>query len=167
MGPPGDDRRAVFETWVEPLLGRAAAYASALVRNRADAEDAVQEALLKGYLGLDGYDRSRPFQGWWFAILRNCCLDLIRRRKVRRSLLPWARAEPVAAAEADVLQAEEVLGCLGRLTPLQREILELRYFGDCSYQDIAETLGIPEGTVMSRLHAARQALAEIYRKDEI
>jgi len=165
MGSPGDDRRAVFETWVAPLLGRAAAYARALVRNSSDAEDAVQEALLKGYLGLAGYDRSRPFAGWWFAILRNSCLDLIRRRKVRWRL--WARASPVAAIDADTHQAEELLACLGQLTPLQREILELRYFGDCSYRDIAETLGIPVGTVMSRLHAARQALADLYRKEEI
>jgi len=165
MVPHADDRRAVFERWVEPLLNRAAAYAYSLLRNRADAEDAVQEALLKGYSGLEGYDRSRPFQGWWFAVVRHCCLDLMRRRKNRRSLLRWGR-EQATDTEPEAGQAEELLCCLAKLTPLQREILELRYFADSSYRDIAETIGIPEGTVMSRLHAARQALAEIYRKEQ-
>ena len=61
---------------------------------------------------------------------------------------------------------EAVHEALDRLSPPHREILELRYFGDCSYRDIATALGIPQGTVMSRLHAARQALAAAYRKDD-
>jgi RNA polymerase sigma-70 factor (ECF subfamily) len=56
---------------------------------------------------------------------------------------------------------------LAQLSLAHREIIELRYFGDCSYQEIAEALGIPEGTVMSRLHLARRALAAIYRKEKL
>jgi RNA polymerase sigma-70 factor, ECF subfamily len=163
---PRDDRRARFERWVEPLLNRAAAYAYSLLRDRADAEDAVQNALLKGYAGLDHYDETRSFPGWWFAVVRHCCLDLLRRRKTRRSFLRWLGRQPAAAAKPDAGPAEELLDCLERLTPLQRQILELRYFGDCSYRDLAEALGLPEGTVMSRLHAARQALAAVYRKEQ-
>jgi RNA polymerase sigma-70 factor, ECF subfamily len=164
MGPRADDPRSQFEEWVEPLMGDATAYAHALVRNRADAEDAVQDALLKGYEAMDSYDHGRPFRGWWFAILRNCCLDLARRRKLRWAFLPRMWVGLAAPAGPDPDDAEELLGHLSHLTPLQREILELRYFGECSYRDIAETLEIAEGTVMSRLHAARQALAEIYGK---
>jgi RNA polymerase sigma-70 factor (ECF subfamily) len=163
---PRDDRRAGFERWVEPLLNRAAAYAYSLLRNRADAEDAVQDALLKGYAGLDDYDATRPFQGWWFAVVRHCCLDVLRRRKTRRSFLRWLGMQPRAAAKPEASQADALLRNLERLTPVQRQVLELRYFGECSYRDMAEALGIPEGTVMSRLHAARQALAEIYRKEQ-
>jgi RNA polymerase sigma-70 factor (ECF subfamily) len=169
MLPPADDRRAVFERWVEPLLSRAAAYAYGLMRNRADAEDAVQEALLKGYAGLDNYDQSRSFEGWWFAVVRHCCLDLIRRRTTRRSFLRWLGTQPRAVAQPEPGEAEELLHYLEQLTPLQRQILELRYLGDCSYRAIAEALGVPEGTVMSRLHAARQALTELtelYRKEQ-
>jgi RNA polymerase sigma-70 factor, ECF subfamily len=54
---------------------------------------------------------------------------------------------------------------LAKLTPPLREILQLRYFGGCSYRDLAEALAIPPGTVMSRLYAARQALAATYGKD--
>lgn len=58
---------------------------------------------------------------------------------------------------------EELLWAMSSLTPLQREILELRYFGDCSYEEISTALSIPKGTVMSRLHQARLALASVYR----
>jgi RNA polymerase sigma-70 factor, ECF subfamily len=163
MGARTEDPKALFAGWVEPLMARAAGYAYALVRHRADAEDALQEALLKGYLGMRDYDPARPFKGWWFAVLRNCCLDLLRRRKARAAL-PLERAAEVEAP-AGGGDAEELLCALAKLTPPQREVLELRYFGDCSYREIAEALGVPEGTVMSRLHGARQALAAAYRRE--
>jgi RNA polymerase sigma-70 factor (ECF subfamily) len=165
MGESTEDPKARFAQWVEPLMGRAAGYAYSLVRNRADAEDALQEALLKGYLGVRAYDRARPFKGWWFAVLRNCCLDLLRRRKARAAL-PLESAAEVEARGDGGGEAEGLLSALAKLTPPQREVLELRYFGDCSYREIAEALGVAEGTVMSRLHAARQALAAVYRRDE-
>ena len=89
MGRPADERRAQFEEWIQPLLGHAMAYAYALVRNRADSEDALQDALLKGYLGLAGYDPARSFKGWWFTIVHNCCRDLARRRRARRFFMSW------------------------------------------------------------------------------
>ena len=55
---------------------------------------------------------------------------------------------------------------LDQLSEAHREILQLRYFGGCSYREIAGALGIPAGTVMSRLYAARQALTDIYREDQ-
>lgn len=152
-----------FRQQLEALLPRAAGYAWSVVRNREDAEDAVQEAALKAYRNRHRYDCTRPLKGWWFAIVRNCCLDLVRRRP----------RSPVVPADDDTLPAreppspylhEDLHQSLARLSPPHREILELRYFGDCSYRDIAEALGIPEGTVMSRLHAARGALAALLRK---
>jgi RNA polymerase sigma-70 factor (ECF subfamily) len=62
-------------------------------------------------------------------------------------------------------QYDQLRAALAELSDSHREILELRYFGNCSYRDIANVLGIPEGTVMSRLYAARQALAAIYEKE--
>ena len=153
-----------FEQWIEPLLERAAGYAFAILRNREDAEDALQEAALKGYRNLERYDRDRSFKGWWFAIIRNCCLDLTRRRRARPSTVAIDQADLPPAERNDGGLRDDVGRALQRLSPPHREILELRYFGDCSYRDISAALGIPEGTVMSRLHAARQALAAIYRK---
>jgi RNA polymerase sigma-70 factor (ECF subfamily) len=69
----------------------------------------------------------------------------------------------VAARTAEA--AAPLREALAKLTPTHREILQLRYFGGCSYSEMAESLSIPVGTVMSRLHAARQALAAAYGKD--
>jgi RNA polymerase sigma-70 factor, ECF subfamily len=163
MNREPDDCRNDFQRWVQPLLEQAAGYAYGLVRNHADAEDAVQDSLWKAYRALHSYDRTRPFKGWWFAIVRNSCLDLLQLRRARSRNVAVEQAEDVAARGAEA--AEPLLDALATLTPTQREILELRYFGGCSYRDLAEALAIPEGTVMSRLHAARLALAAAYRKD--
>ena len=161
-GEPNDDRDT-FQQWVQPLLDQAAGYAYAIVGNHADAEDAVQESLWKAYRSLHGYDRGRPFKGWWFAIVRNCCLDLLEHRRCRPRTVPLEQAHRVAARAAR--EAEPLREALAKLTPQHREILQLRYFGGCSYRDLAEALAIPAGTVMSRLHAARLALAAAYGKD--
>jgi RNA polymerase sigma-70 factor (ECF subfamily) len=155
---------AEFRQQIESLLPRAAGYAWTVVRNRHDAEDAVQEAALKAYRNRNQYDSTRPFKGWWFAVVRNCCLDLLRRKPRTPAALAddgdfTARDSPEPHRYDDLYQA------IARLSPPHREIVELRYFGDCSYRDIAATLGIPEGTVMSRLHAARQSLAALLRKE--
>jgi RNA polymerase sigma-70 factor (ECF subfamily) len=163
MSSDTDDYRDEFKQCVLPLLKQAAGYAYSIVGNHADAEDAVQAALWKGYRGLHSYDRARPFKGWWFAIVRNCCLDLLKQRRARPRTVPLEEAYQVAARAAE--PAEPLREALAKLPPPQREILQLRYFGGCSYHDLAETLAIPEGTVMSRLHAARLALAAAYRKD--
>jgi RNA polymerase sigma-70 factor (ECF subfamily) len=158
-----------FRRWIEPLLERAGGYAFSIVRNREDAEDAIQEALLKAYLNMSRYERSRSFKGWWFAIIRNCCLDLLRKRVGRHvtvAIDPSELPSPGNDARGGVERGDELIWALNQLTPVHREIIELRYFGDCSYSEIAEALGIPEGTVMSRLHAARHALAAIYRKEK-
>lgn len=161
--PPRIDAEE-FQSWIEPLLDRAGAYAYAIVRNREDAEDAVQEAALKAYLAQSRYDRSRSFKGWWFAIIRNCCLDLLRGKHARPAGgevdpddLPSARP-----SQSDTIEQKDMLDwALNQIDPAHREILELRYSGDCSYKDIATALDIPVGTVMSRLHAARKAMSAI------
>jgi RNA polymerase sigma-70 factor (ECF subfamily) len=153
-----------FEQWVRPLLAQAAGYAYSIVGNHTDAEDAIQDALWKGYRSLHGYDRARPFKGWWFAIVRNCCLNLLEQRRSRPRSLPLEQAHQVTARAST--EAEPLREALTKLPPPQRQILELRYYGGCSYRDLAEALDLPAGTVMSRLHAARLALAAIYRKDQ-
>ena len=142
---------------LRPLLTQAAGYARSFLGNRADAEDAVQQAALRGLERLDTYDESRPFKGWWFAILRNCCVDEIRRS---RSTLAGTLdgIDLPAAAPVDALDWKELTRAMNRLSEDHREILRLRYFADLSYRELAECLHIPSGTVMSRLHLARKAL---------
>ena len=153
-----------FQALIAPLLERAAAYAYAIVRNRADAEDAVQDAALKAPSAFGRYDDSRPLKGWWLAIVRNCCRDLLRKRRCRPATVALDQRESPPQRDLPPGKNEELREAMDRLSAPHREILDLRYYGDCSYREIAAALEIPEGTVMSRLHAARQALAAVYRK---
>ncbi len=155
-----------FQQRVEPLLLQSAAYAYAIVGNREDAEDAVQEAAIKAYQASADYNPSCPFKGWWLAILRNCCRDLLRRRQSRPTTVTMERVElpPKTAWPSD--RYRDMREALDQLSEAHREILQLRYFSGCSYREIAGVLGIPAGTVMSRLYAARQALTNIYREDQ-
>lgn len=155
-----------FQQRIEPLLRQSAAYAYVIVGNREDAEDAVQEAAIKAYRAFAGYHPSSPFRSWWLAILRNCCRDLLRRRQSRPATVAIERAELRHEVVPPSVQHHDLQEALDELSEAHREILQLRYFGGCSYQEMAHLLSIPIGTVMSRLHAARQALGDIYRKDE-
>lgn len=151
------DARA-YERELRPLLGQAAAYARSLLRNRDDAEDAVQQAALRAWERIGRYDRARPFKGWWFAVLRNCCFDMLRRRRQA----PASSIDGVdlpASETPDAFEWERMDASLRLLSEAHQEILRLKYFGELSYDELAETLGIPKGTVMSRLHLARKALA--------
>ncbi len=154
-----------YELLLKPLLAQGAGYARSILRNRADAADAVQQAALRGLERFHTFDVNRPFKGWWFAILRNCCIDMIRR----------SRATPTMDLRASDIREDphpdssdwEHLGvAMSRLPATHRDILQLRYFADLSYRELAESLGIPPGTVMSRLHLARKALQARLMEDE-
>ena len=150
---------ADFSPLVEPCLERATGYARSLLRHHADAEDAVQQAVLRGIERFATYDRARPFADWWFAVLRNCCMDLLRARPRHR---PLDGVEPVAPAQREPPASWEALAqALERLDEDHAAILRLRYFGELSYDELSQALGIPRGTVMSRLHYARARLAAL------
>ncbi|HEY0106439.1 MAG TPA: RNA polymerase sigma factor [Rhizomicrobium sp.] len=160
MFGPGEYARALA-----PLLGQAGGYARALLRNTPDAEDAVQQAALRGLERLATFDSDRPFKGWWFAILRNCCIDAMRKKKSWKAEPlgdDVAAQEPPASGEPDWARLDRAIA---RLSSAHQEILRLRYFGELRYADLAETLRIPEGTVMSRLHLARKALSALMSED--
>ena len=141
-----------------PLLGHAAAYARSILRNRQDAEDAVQQAALRGLERLDSFDAERPFKGWWFAILRNCCIDRLRAMKAEKTESLGNHDAP-DMSDSETTAWDRLSTAMAQLSPDHYEILRLRYFGDLSYREMAEALAIAPGTVMSRLHLARKALA--------
>jgi RNA polymerase sigma-70 factor (ECF subfamily) len=147
-----------YERELRPLLGQAAGYARSLLRNRQDAEDAVQQAALRAWERIDQYQTARPFKGWWFAILKNCCIDILRTRNAPDTH-PLDGVDPPAPREPDAFDWEGLERALQHLSQPHVEILRLKYYGGLSYAEIAEALDIPNGTVMSRLHLARKALA--------
>jgi RNA polymerase sigma-70 factor (ECF subfamily) len=148
----------------------------------ASAEDVFQETFLQVHLSSDTFDSSRRFRPWLFTIAANKARDLLRRKGRRRTLELSAPVEGGATAgtdepvgsfvdllEIDIpgpdarLNAEEtsqlVQTVLNQLAPPLREILLLAYFQRLSYAKMHEELGIPLGTVKSRLHAAVAAFA--------
>jgi RNA polymerase sigma-70 factor (ECF subfamily) len=156
--------RLAYGRELASLLGEAAAYARSFLGNRPDAEDAVQQAALQAWHRIEQYDTTRPFKGWWFAILRNCCFDLLRQRRTATTR-GIDGIDPPDTRATEVFDWERLDAGLRNLSPAHQEILRLRYYGGLSYEALAETLGIPKGTVMSRLHLARKALAEQLRSE--
>ena len=156
------------------LRGRAYQVARSLVGSREDAMELCQEAFLKVFRARRSYDPSQPFLPWFHRILRNTCFSFLRkhRRLKKRSLtrvdadgeehdFEVVDARPGPAEGVETTERAELLRrALERLSARDREILALRQFQELSYKEIARTLDIPEGTVMSRLYHARRRLAE-------
>jgi RNA polymerase sigma-70 factor, ECF subfamily len=151
-----------------------------LLGNQDDALDVSQDAMLRFFAHLHRFDAERPVRPWLFRIVRNLALDLFRRRKVRQTESLDAAldedgerpkidpADPSVDLDRDLLQGQlrrRLFAALNQLTPMQREIVVLRDYQDLSYQEIAEMLEIPLGTVMSRLHGARQRLRLLVEGD--
>ncbi len=151
-----------------------------LTRDEHDAEDIVQEAYLRAYKYFDSFDGQNP-RAWLLSIVRHTFYSAARQRRQQGQALSyddelnaaaWSEAQLAAAtelsAESALLRREEqglIRQALGTLPDEFREVLVLRELEDLSYKDIALVVGIPIGTVMSRLSRARGLLAQaILRK---
>ena len=149
------------------LGGGAHALATQILGNADDAADAVHDAFAT-VLGRPGaYDASRgPLKPWFLRIVRNRCIDLLRRRRVTDGAVDDIADQgvtPERAAELDD-RDRNLRQALAALDDAQRQIIVLRDYMDLPYAQIAEVLDVAPGTVMSRLHRARLALANEYRK---
>ena len=141
--------------------------AIAMMGNREDAQDALQEAFVKTFDSLHRFDVRKPFGPWFFQILRNQCRDMLRSRKARFRMesiderMDVRPADPEAGPERARQRnaARELLWQgLERIGEEHREVLVLKELQGFRYAEIAQILEIPEGTVASRLFHARQAL---------
>lgn len=170
-----DGSAAAFEPLVRAHERRAIALATALLGDADDAADAVQDAFVRAYRALGRLDEGSDFGAWFRTILRNRCRDRLRsaprRREVRLDARAAAERQSTDAVGSAAIEAAEladaVRRALGRLAPDQREVLTLKEIEDMSYAEIARALGIPPGTVASRLHHARMALRRAVEADGI
>lgn len=143
-------------------------YATALriVRRHDLADDVAQEAFVKAWQALASFDLARPFGPWVCRIAANLAINHVRSPLFREEALPDSHAlTPDHSGDplSQVLDAEAgraFAGALATLPMEQRAVLTLRVQEDLSYKEIAEALGLPMGTVMSRLARARDKLAE-------
>ncbi len=130
----------------------------------ADAEDAAQEAFLRGFVHREGFDHERPLLPWLFTIARRTCIDRLRkRREVFGEDLERVRDEgpgPQVVSETRDAMAG-VQAALSELPAGQREVLLLYHVEGLAYRQIAEVMEIPIGTVMTWLHRGRTRLREL------
>ncbi len=143
---------------------RGAVYGVALgiVGNSADAEDAAQDAFIRAYENLHRYDRERKFSTWIFTITANLCKNQLRRAKFQTRLDDSVEPNSTGADPEESVARDErrelVQEALAALDEKYRAPMVLRYYGELDYQDIAEILDLPEGTVKTRIHRAKEAL---------
>ena len=169
----GGDREA-FTALERRVRGTAFQVARSLVGSHEDAVDLCQEAFLKAFRARQSYNPDQPFLPWFQRILRNTCFSFLRKRgRLKRQSLAgrdedgeaidYELVDPSPSPVARLEGGERVRHfweAFGQLSARDREILALRHFRELSYKEIAEVLGIPEGTVMSRLFHARRRLRE-------
>jgi RNA polymerase sigma-70 factor (ECF subfamily) len=142
--------------------------ATLILRDRAEAEDATQEAIARAWSGWETLRDGNRFDAWFDRILVNVCRNRMRHRRVIRVVTLDHATETLAADAHGATMARLALEpAFVRLTPEQRIIVVLRFWRDLSVEEIAERLGIPGGTVKSRLHYALKSLrAAIESPDE-
>ena len=148
--------REVFRHLVERYQKRAVAHALAILFNRDDAEDAVQEAFIDAFKAIGTFDTSRTFYQWFYVLLRNRCYKMTARRRPMESIDEAVVLDPQPGVANETRLALEK--ALRSLTTEEREIVWLKYFSGLSYDELAVHLQIPRGTVMSRLFTARRRL---------
>lgn len=145
-----------------PALRR---YAFALLRSQQDADDLVQDTLLRALEKLHTRRDEAEVRPWLFAILHNSFVSQIRRGKVRLGTQVLDPAEEAALSwnggQEDNLRCRDLLRALKCLPLEQRTVVLLVSVEDLSYAEVARVLGIPIGTVMSRLFRARERLREM------
>jgi RNA polymerase sigma-70 factor (ECF subfamily) len=169
------DKARRFRDAALPHLDDVYTLARYLMRSAADADDAVQECYLRAFRHFDGF-RGQATKPWLMAILRNVCRAEFARRagtagepaELAEDALPlWQ--EPESSPETAILRQRDgatVRALVEALPEPFREAVVLRDINDLSYREIAEVVGAPIGTVMSRLGRARSMLREAWLKSE-
>ena len=133
-----------------------------VVHDATAAEDVAQEAFLAAVRALDRFDRRRPFGPWLHRIVVNRAIDYARARELRREVAD-AGIEPVAIDRADA-PGEDVLAALAALPPDQRAVIVMRHLLGFTPGEIASALGLPRGTVNSRLRRGLDGLQEAVQR---
>lgn len=172
-----------FDQIVRLYADRIYNYVRRMVGNPQDAEDITQEVFLRAYQGLSQFDGRASFSTWLFRIATNLCIDHKRRQSRRVQTIPYHHdetdeeegdwefpdtAQPSALEQLLTKELQEVVEqAIDALSPKLKTVLLLYDVEGLSYEQIAEALGIPMGTVKSRLFAAREQIrkqVEIYMR---
>ena len=166
-GPVGQDAR--FAEYVVPELEVLYRVAQSITRNPTDAQDLVQDTLLRAYRAIERFDGRYP-RAWLLTIMRNAQVNRVRRKRPELMHDPDETMSRVADESPDGADAESQLmdqefeapieAALAALPEKFLRVVELVDLNQLSYQEAADALGIPVGTVMSRLHRARRNIRQ-------
>ncbi len=150
-----------------------------MVKNQDDADDLTIEAFGKAFNRLEQYSPSFAFSTWLFKIASNNCIDFIRKKRIKITSMDTGRITDDGDviffdAKSTTLDPEEIIiqnqkiklmrDLVSKLKPRYKELIEKRYFEELSYEEIAEELNIPLGTVKAQLFRAREFLANMIEK---
>ena len=166
----GDEK--AYRELVEMYQGQVFSLALRMVRRREDAEDVTQETFVRMFRALNRYDTNRPFAAWLMTIASRLCIDQIRRRRVNPVSLthqepgsdeqhemdvedPGPGPDEITSHSEEERRSNELIQSL---PPHYRVVVVLRHLQDLSYEEIADALNLPLGTVKARIHRAREIL---------
>ena len=152
-----------------------------MVNNRSDAEDLTLEAFGKAFRNLHQYSPTYAFSTWLFKIASNNCIDFLRRRKgsfltIENDLISGDNSEAVKLKSKDYNPEEKLIRqqkaillrrIVRQLKPRYRTLVELRYFREYTYEEIAKELMLPLGTVKAQLFRAREMLFKFIENTEM
>ncbi len=140
------------------LIPRLRRYARALVGDRASADDLVQDTLERAWAKLHLYRRGTDLRAWLFTVMHNVHVNKVRATRVTDTLEDELPELAQRASQGDTLLLRDLDRAIARLPSEQRAVLLLVTLEEMSYEEVARALGIPTGTVMSRLSRAREKL---------
>jgi RNA polymerase sigma-70 factor (ECF subfamily) len=141
------------------VLPRLRRYARALVGERAASDDLVQDTLERAWSRVGQWQAGSDLRAWLFSIMHNLHIDRLRRPGLNERTLDDSDLElPTRATQSDRLDVMDLQTALTRLPHEQRQVLLLIALEEMSYEEVSQTLGIPIGTVMSRLSRGRERL---------
>ena len=153
-----------FEQIVRDYQDRILRLSYSMLRDRAAAEEVVQEVLVRLWKGLPGFRSESSISTWIYTITRNACLTALKRREPRLISLddpaPRREADKRAADDWSIPQRPDAEELLNRLPTQYRQVVALFYMQEKSYDEVARMLDLPLGTVKTYLFRARKSLAE-------
>ena len=155
---------------IEPYLSRLFGYALSLTQDREQAHDLVQDCALRAFSATRVPEDAPAFRAWLFRILRNAFIDGQKRRAVRATAAAAAPDYPsgeIWRGDDRLISVLTVRLGLAKLSSSHREVIALVDIGGFSYMEAGDFLGVPQGTVMSRLSRARGALLAIISESRV
>ena len=142
-------------------LPRLRRYARALTGDVNRADDLVQDTLERALAKLDLWQPGSDLRAWLFTLMHNLFVNQIRVRRPQETVMEDALDEPVSGGQLEALAARDIHAALARLPEEQREVLLLVGVEQFGYAEAAQVLGVPTGTVMSRLSRARERMRQM------